>query len=95
ARCEWSLRLRACEDAIGDGLVLAARGVHAHADRGRRSLRARELVHAVAVEGVSVTAMLARSGWPRGPANDGAVRDALRAALGRVAVVLGLATQEA
>lgn len=99
ARCEWSLKLRECEDAIrgddGPGMVLAARGIHAQADRGRRSLRILELVNAVALDGLSVTAVLARWGWSRGPANDRAVRDALRAALDRLAAFLGLATQDA
>lgn len=90
ARCEWSLKLRACEDAIGRELVLAARGVHAHADRGRRSVRCLDLVNAVVLDGLSVSGVLARFGWPRGRVNDLRVRSDLTVALKRLAAHMGL-----
>ncbi|SDX90072.1 hypothetical protein SAMN05444336_112106 [Albimonas donghaensis] len=94
ARCEWSLKLRACEAAIGSDMALAARGVRAHADRGRRSLRVIDVVNAVALDGLTVAELLRRSGWSRGPSTRRAVLSAYLGGVERLAVLLGYISAE-
>lgn len=89
-RCAAAERLRRCREAIGDALILDPRGVRAHRDRARRALRTPELVDAVALEGRSIAEVLARAGWSRRAGTAGPAKEALEAALERVAEALGI-----
>ncbi|MGG7567885.1 hypothetical protein ACQ5SO_17160 [Rhodovulum sp. DZ06] len=92
-RCAAAEDLRRCRDAIGTGLALDPRGRRAHRDRARRPLPVRELVDAAALDGLSLSAILARAGWSRGPSVATPARAALEAALERVALVVGIVVQ--
>ena len=89
-RCAAAERLRLCRAAIGDELALDPRGARAHRDRARRPLRTAELVDALALEGRSLAEILARAGWSRGPSVAGPAKEALEAALERLAEALGI-----
>lgn len=73
-------RLRA---AIGDGVALEVQRVRR---QGRRSVTVRALVDAVCIEGLTITAVLARHGWPDRGETLAAARSALAAALDRMIV---------
>lgn len=79
-----SRRLAALDRAVGDNVVLSPRGAQAHSDRGRKIVRASDLVHGVCVEGLTTSQMLQRFGWPRGMATVKTTRAALCAALDRM-----------
>lgn len=93
ARCDTASRLRSCEGVIGTAVVLEARGTAAQADRGRRTLRVRDVIDGVALDGLGASPLLVRWGWSRGPANVRALQAALAEGLDRLAVHLGLAAK--
>lgn len=62
-----SQRLAALDRAIGSAVVLSPRDAQAHADRGRRMMRASDLVRGVCVEGKTISQMLQSFGWLRSP----------------------------
>jgi len=94
-RCAWAERLRTWEAVIGQEVVIAQRGVHAHADRGRRAITRLDVVRAVVLDGKGTGDVLARFGWSRLAANQVAVREALCEALMDLAEHLGLADPRA
>jgi hypothetical protein len=56
-------RLTRMRAAIGVGIALRASGPAAHADRGRRLIRVRDLVDAVCIDGRTLSELLVRFGW--------------------------------
>lgn len=89
-RCAWAERLRTWEAVIGQEVVIAQRGVHAHADRGRRAITRLDVVRAVVLDGKGTGDVLARFGWSRKSTNQAALGEALSDALTDLAVHLGL-----
>ncbi|WP_322889322.1 MULTISPECIES: hypothetical protein [unclassified Yoonia] len=79
-----SRRLAALDRSVGNEVVLSPRGAQAQADRGRRVVRASDLVLAVCVENLTISQTLNRYGWPRTPAAVKAARTGLCAALDRM-----------
>ena len=77
--------LRAMQAAIGDALVLEARGSAAQADRGRRGLKVRYLVDQVCLGQRTPSAVLAATGWPSQSVYRGKLVRALAQALDRMA----------
>ena len=57
-------RLAALDRAVGTEVVLSSRGAQAHADRGRKIVRASDLVHGVCVGGLTIGQVLRKFGWP-------------------------------
>lgn len=79
-----SRRLAYLDMAVGDEVVLSPRGVQAHADRGRKIMRSTDLIRGVCIEGLTISQMLHRFGWPRGTATVNKTKAALCAALDRM-----------
>lgn len=79
-----SRRLAALDRAIGNDVVLSPRNAQAHADRGRRVMRASDLVVGVCVQGYTISQMLQKFGWARSPVVRKKTTDALCAALDRM-----------
>ena len=79
-----SRRLAALDRAIGNAVVLSPRGAQAHADRGRRVIRAGDLVVGVCIKGQTVSQLLQSFGWSRSPGSRNKITGALCAALDRV-----------
>lgn len=79
-----SRRLAALDRAIGSSVVLSPRGAQAHADRGRRVMRASDLVIGVCVQGQTVSQLLQKFGWVRSPSVRKKTTAALCAALDRM-----------
>lgn len=79
-----SRRLAELDRRVGDDVVLSPRGANAHADRGRKVVRTSDLVHAVCVEGQTISQMLQRFGWSQTPKARKKTTDALCAALDRM-----------
>ena len=80
-RSNWLARMQA---AIGDGVALSPRGAQAHADRGRKVVRVRDLVDAVCIHGKTLSQVLKAKGWPANGRTIDAARAALCAALDRM-----------
>jgi hypothetical protein len=86
SRCALAEQLkRRALPAIGAGYVLRPRGPAAHADRPRHVLTVVMLVNQVCLSGLTIDRVLAASGWSRRHAYRKACRDALTAALSRLA----------
>jgi hypothetical protein len=79
--------LAVIQAAIGDGVALAPRNARAHADRGRRVIRVRQLVDAVCVEGQTIAAVLRANGWGYGRPAPEQLLKALTDALDRMSLV--------
>jgi hypothetical protein len=84
ARSDQLARLRA---AIGQGVALSPRGAQAHADRGRKVIRVRDLVDSVCIEGRTLSEVLDRNGWSARTASIAILRLVLTDALDRMALV--------
>lgn len=80
--------LAAIQAAIGDGIALSPRNARAHADRGRRVIRVRQLVDAVCVEGQTLRDVLANNGWSRQSVPAEILMRSLTAALDRMSLVV-------
>lgn len=79
-----SRRLARLQAAIGDSVALSPRGAQAHADRGRRVVRVRDLVDGVCIEGRTLSQLLRAAGWQDNGRTLKLVREALCAALDRM-----------
>lgn len=79
-----SRRLAALDRAIGNDVVLSPRNAQAHADRGRRVMRASDLVVGVCVQGHTISQMLQKFGWSRSVRNTKETMAALHSALDRM-----------
>lgn len=77
-------RFRAMRHAIGDEVVLGGRGSGAHADRGRRVIRAVSVVDGVLLQGKTIAGLLASHGWSRQTRYTKALQEALSGALMRI-----------
>lgn len=89
SRCGLAEQLqRRAGPAIGYAVVLRPRGLAANANRSRHVLTMRELVDRVCLNGWTIDRVLAWRGWSRRQAYRNACRDALTAALTRLAQVL-------
>lgn len=77
-------RLAALDGAIGVDVVLSPRGAQAHADRGRRVIRANDLVIGICVGGKTVSQLLQSFGWSRSPTARNKITGALCCALDRM-----------
>jgi len=84
ARSDHLGRFRA---ALGDGVALSPRGAQAHADRGRRVIRVRDLVDGVCIEGRTLSEVLDRNGWAAKTTSIATLRVVLIDALDRMACV--------
>jgi hypothetical protein len=84
ARSDQLARLHA---AIGQGVALSPRGPQAHADRGRKVIRVRDLVDSVCIEGRTLSEVLDRHGWSARTASIAILRLVLTDALDRMALV--------
>jgi hypothetical protein len=73
--------------AIGNGVALSPRGAQAHADRGRKVIRVRDVVDGVCIEGRTLSEVLDRYGWAAKTTSIGTLRVVLIAALDRMALV--------
>lgn len=82
-----SRMLAAIQAAIGDEVALSPRNGRAHADRGRRVIRVRQLVDAVCIEGQTLRDVLTAHGWSRGPAAAKLLLVSLTSALDRMSLV--------
>lgn len=85
ARCALAAQLRDVQEAIGCGAVIRPRNRAAHADRSRVTITERGLVDRVCIHGHTVSQVLAAHGWSRRAAYERALRQALEAALRRMA----------
>jgi hypothetical protein len=79
-----SQRLASLDQAIGKEVVLSPRGAQAHADRGRRLIRASDLVVGVCVGGQTVSQLLQSFGWSRSPTSRKKITAGLCSALDRM-----------
>jgi hypothetical protein len=79
-------RLASLQAAIGDGVALSPRGLQAHADRGRKVVRVRDLVDRVCIHGKTLSQVLKAKGWDANGRTIEAARAALCAALDRMVV---------
>jgi len=77
-------RLEAMRRAIGDGHAMEPKRSACHADRGRRAIPIRELVHLVCVGGLTLGRVLERFGWSANMRNREALRAPFCAALDRM-----------
>lgn len=79
-----SRRLAALDRAIGNAVVLSPRGAQAHADRGRRVIRAGDLVIGVCIKEQTVRELLQVFGWSKSTINANKIMVTLRSALDRM-----------
>lgn len=85
SRCELARRLGLAVEAIGDESIRFPPGSAMDADRPRRIVTVRRLVDLVCLKGWSIRRVLASHGWSRAKSRQKLLRDALEAALGRIA----------
>jgi regulator of RNase E activity RraA len=79
-----SQRLAALDRAVGNDVVLSPRGAQAHSDRGRKVVRASDLVACTCVRDMTIAQMLQCFGWPVSTVSRNKARAALCAALDRM-----------
>jgi hypothetical protein len=77
-------QLAALDRAIGTAVVMSPRGAQAHADRGRRLIRANDLVVGICVGGKTVSQLLQSFGWSRSPTARNKITGELCCALDRM-----------